>query len=419
MFILFLLSAFLTMPGFVPRILPIPVVHPYLYEPFLYAAFAGLLVARGRSRLPVPLVVFGSVFAGMILLAAANSAERTPLIQDARPLFDMLIAAATAYWYLERFPIAPVLVTVKRILWASLLLTLAGSTGALELAGRSEVASLTRAAEGADRLITAATYFSLAVVCIALAAVVIGSTTLRAALPFILPGVAILGMSFSRNNILGVGVALLWSLITRRTRGSKAVGFTKLAGLALTLGAVLLIGLQFSSSDWLQVQMNAFGERVVGGLSSEGLAVDTSAQFRRDENIAIIPRIMDSPVIGHGLGAKYKPASGPPESFQATRAPSYAHNFYYWLALKGGIAALGAFLVLVLRPVLQSSRSPSHAPVGAAVVAFAAVSFVAPMPIGFPTAALFGLLLGGAYHFSESVTVPAPDPAKSPVMRRL
>jgi O-antigen ligase len=389
----FMLSAFLTLPDGVPRVIPFLGIGLYLYEPFLYLTLIYLLVKSVGFRLPLPLVVFSLSILTMVIIGIANENGRSAMIADTRPLIDLAVAAVVAFLYLSNFSIKPVLSIVQIILWTSFALTVLGSTLGLGLAGRADENT-----ESSERLITGATYFSLAVVTVAVALLVSGTTRLKQVLPFIAPAVFILLLSFSRNNLLGIAVAVVWGILVARDSSRRISGAGRFLGLVSASGLLVAFVLALGLSPWLQEQIDGFSFRVLGGLSSES-QLDSGRDY---ENQRIVPVIAESPIVGNGVGAVYKEAYGPADGFYANRGRAYAHNFYLWLLLKGGAVALLAFMTLVAFPLVRIFRSRTSAGIGvtASLIAFLAVSVVAPMAIGFPTAALLGLLIGASYYFT-------------------
>lgn len=403
MFHLTLICGFTALPSFVPTVIATPVGGLFLFEPVLFGAVLACLGKTKAQRLPWQIILFflAAVLAWVIGLYATN--QTAPMISDVRPMVDVVLGVIAGVNAFRFVTLRSIIKTSKIILWFSLALTLAASFGVVELVGRSEVASLQGATVGAERLITPATYFALAVVCGALAALVTKTMTNRDIVMLALPAAAILFVSFSRNNLVAVGVALFWVFVATGTPGTRIA-----AALRLILGAAL-VGISVGgvvyifNPDWLQTQVTGFSERVLDGLTSDGISNDGSAQFRVQENEQIIPVIGQSPIWGHGFGSSYKAAYGPSTYFTATTAPYYAHNYFLWLMLKGGLILTAAFLALTVHPIVSSfrSRRPGAVITSAVLLAFLVVSTIAPMPNGFPTGALFGLILGAAYAASR------------------
>ncbi|MGO4653015.1 O-antigen ligase family protein [Arthrobacter sp. 2RAF22] len=416
MFHLTLVAAFLAVPAFVPKTIPTPVGGLFIFEPFLLGCVVVGLFKKGDRLVPRSLIVFGVVCVMAFIIGIANQTQSAPRIADVRPLIDVLLGVVAGANVLRFTSMERLIQSSKWILWISLGMTLAGSFGVVDLVGRSEVASLVGDTTGADRLITPATYFALAIACASIAALVITKARGRMVLTLAAPAFAIIFLSFSRNNILALCVAFAWTLIASGPAARKVAGVGKLLFIALVGGLVLASIVTVFNIPWLQEQLDGFGSRVLGGLSADAIQADGSAQFRVGENDQILPVIGTSPIWGLGFGASYKDPYGPIDYFTATTAPYYAHNYYFWLMLKGGVVALAAFAVLALRPVFiaMGANRPRLAVASAVLLAFLVVSTVAPMPNGFPTGLLFGVIAGLAHRFtSDTPSVALENTAKS------
>ncbi|WP_269997370.1 O-antigen ligase family protein [Arthrobacter sp. B2a2-09] len=410
MFHLTLVTAFLAVPAFVPKTIPTPVGGLFIFEPFLLGCVVVGLFKKGDRLVPRSLLVFIAASALAFFIGIYNQTPSVPRIADIRPLIDVVLGVVAGANILNFTSLKTLIRTTKWILWISLGMTLAGSFGVLDLVGRSEVASLVGDTTGADRLITPATYFALAVACGVIAAMVTAKASARTILSLATPAFAIIFLSFSRNNILALCVAFAWALIAAGPASRKVAGVGKLLFIALIGGVAITALMTLFDIPWLQEQLDGFGSRVLGGLSADAIQADGSAQFRVGENDQILPVIGTSPFWGLGFGAAYKDPYGPIDYFTSTTAPYYAHNYYYWLMLKGGVVALAAFALLVLRPVFAvlGANRPRLAVTSAVLLAFLVVSTVAPMPNGFPTGLLFGLLVGLAHRFTSDAPMTQP-----------
>jgi hypothetical protein len=414
MFHLTLITAFLAVPSFVPRV----VSGFFLYEPTLLGCVAVSLLRRQGRAVQKTLLTYVGVCIFAVLLGIYVRNPAGPIQNDLRPMFGMVLGVIAGANALRFTRVKSLVRTSQWIIWVSLGMTLAGSFGFVELVGRSEVASLVGATAGADRLITPATFFALATACGAVAALVSKAAPARTLVSLAVPSLAIIFLSFSRNNIMALCVAIVWVLVAAGPASRKFAGIGRLLSLAVAGAVAITSVLALFEVPWLREQLDGFGSRVLGGLSSSAIQQDGSAQYRVEENNLILPVIAESPFWGHGFGAAYRTPYGPADYFTATTAPYYAHQYYFWLMLKGGAVLLTAFATLTLRPVLVSLRGhrPRLAVVSAVLVAFLVVSFVAPMPNGFPTGLLFGLIVGLAHRLTADT--PTPDLAKSPELSK-
>ncbi len=395
--------AFAAAPSWVPQAVGLGGISIFIFEPTLFAA-ALWLASRRQRRVPKPLWGFllaATMMTGLGLWRDWNVAW---FLADARPILDLIVGAYVAYRYLAMFGYHAIVRAAGVTVWFSALLTAFSSLTGYPLSGRSEIASLTGAQEGAERLLTAAVFPSLALVCIVVALLITTRSTAGPAVFFLAPALLILLLAFSRNHVLGIAVAALAATLATPSVATKMRGVTRLLTVGLTV-SVAVAGLSLSgASPWLTSQLDSFSTRVLGGLSSDTRAVDASTQYRLSENRDALPMIKQSPVFGHGFGAEYKAPSGPAGSFFATRATSYIHNGYLWLLLKGGLVALLAFLALLLKPVLalmRGQRRPELVAVASTLLGLASVTAFAPLMIGFPTAVLFGFVIGAGFHYSN------------------
>src|SRR5207244_4303855 len=129
-----------------------------------------------------------------------------------------------------------------------------------------------------------------------------------------LPAAVISLLSFSRNHlvILAVTAAVAFAVsfgwpAIRRAAVLVAVGVFTFAVVAPT-GLFLMHDSGLGA--WLGDQLNAFSQRVLGGLSSTSLKVDPSTLARLRENTNLESAAADAPILGHGLGYAYQFAFG-------------------------------------------------------------------------------------------------------------
>lgn len=390
-------------PVFIPSGFSLGPISVKTYE-LLLVISAVYAAMKYRGRIPISLVAFGLLIAGWAMFGMLAQHEPSKIIYDVRNLLMLWASCFIACRVAGTRVVDGVLIWVKWILWVSAGLSLLASTVGLPLAGRVEDAALPVAGadvgESAVRLLTPATHLSLAVLCVLAVVVVTTRPRVKIVLIYAAPAILMVFISFSRNALLGVAVAVIFGLLASRTVGTVArtIGFTTLTAVVLGLLMISSSALDsFPAGAWLNKQMAGFSGRVLGGLTSETLTVDGSAQFRfQQENALIIPKISEAPVLGHGFGYAYKLPTGNPGSFYADFAPYYAHNFYLWILAKAGLVGLCLFLLFAVVPLVKSLKARSVVATAAAggVAALLAISFVAPIPIGSPTGLLLGALIG-------------------------
>ncbi len=316
-------------------------------------------------------------------------------------LFMALVVAATVI----NTPVAErCAVVMKWVLWGSVVLILTASTAGIALAGRSEQAALVGESAEATRYLTAATYPALATLCICVALAVLGTVPFRVTWSWTLPSILILFLAFSRNHILGIAITVIAALVALRSLNAAFAATARIVLGGTTIGAIAFLAASPAMSDlpgmkWVTVQVNSYSARVVEGINSDTLQRDPSALFRQEENDLLRQSVYEAPVFGHGFGYAYKPPAGGRGTWMFEQAPYYAHNFYLWATAKTGIVGLilfgAATVTPVLIPILRTGSSSRLASgISAAALGFLAISFVAPMPLGSPTAAILGAMVG-------------------------
>lgn len=402
---LFTVFAFASVPA--PLLAAIPVsglvVRPY--ELILVPAVVCVLVKEHRRPyVNRRLAVFGVAVLGAIGLGMANAHSVFRIFGDIRYVLYML----GAYLVFSTVAHVPSRVRVLGrvllwILWVSAVASIMVSVGAATFGRRERSASLESDAVGAAaRLLSPATYPSLAVLCGILALVSLARISTRTALVYAIPAAVVVALSFSRNSFLGLGGALLFALIAAACAGViwrpiiVAIGVT--SGLVAVVLLAAAIFRNTGIGGWLDLQVSSFNERVLGGLTESGLANDGSAQFRfQQEDYYLEQQIANSPLIGHGMGYPYKPLlTGRTFGDKSEYLRYYAHNTYLWLWVKSGVLGLLAFIYAFATPIFGALRTRGDVAIaaGAATAGLLSCGFVVPMPLGTPTAVLLGAVAG-------------------------
>jgi O-antigen ligase len=273
----------------------------------------------------------------------------------------------------------------------------------------------------AFRVITPADQPAMAVLSALVAASIIGRVRPATYLMLGTPSLVITLLAFARNTLLQLAVAavvafvagLCWSSV-RQTAVSTVVGGVLLA--VLVPGSLFLLQ-HTSAGDWLGDQFTGFNNRVLGGVSSEALAVDGSALARQAEDLNLHRAMAEAPVFGHGLGYAYQQPFGRPGSFTATIGTTYAHNFYLWWLTKAGVVGMAAFALFALMPLIRALRcaTPSAKISVAVCVSLLVTCTVTPLPEGFGALTL-GLALGSAMAFASRGRTERSGAEQTPVL---
>lgn len=221
-------------------------------------------------------------------------------------------------------------------------------------------------------------------------------------------GAAIVVLSLSRQLLVGLAVGTLaWVFVrggaARMTRIFIAsVPFLVVGALVVSL--LTAVGAGIGSEGLIGRQLGGFSERVLGGLTSEGVSEDAGTAWRQRENQFAIELIRAEP-LGTGFGRPYRPefaieAFGDPTFFRR-----WVHNVYLWYGTKGGVLGLFAVGLVTVGPLFAAIRRSRRAesgrdPVAEVAVpilfAFGVMSLVDPVIInassGVVTAAVLVLL---------------------------
>lgn len=400
-----LVAAFVTLPVWIPRTVAAVGLTFQVYEVLLLLAALAWLLSGKRNR-----ATDNTAFIALVLLVTAFGLsylarlELSAIIFETRRLVVLAIAVFVAGRAFRTIGARYVQV-LSATLWFSLALTLFASLTDLDLGQRVLAASLEYGdASAAVRLITDATYPSVAVLTTCICLYLMGRLPTAMWGALVLPAFLIVLLSFSRNPLIslafGVAVAI-WHSPSVAT-AARAIRLIVLTGLAVAVAWLFaLLDSGGPIAHWLSAQTAGFTDRVLGGLSAQALATDSSTLYRTDqENPYLETAFWQSPLIGHGFGFEYKPAfTGRYYASEeiAIQASRYAHQFYLWLAVKTGLVGLAMFLFLALRPALRAlRRNTPHLTTAfaSALLGMMAQSFFAPMPVGSPTSLLFGALLG-------------------------
>jgi hypothetical protein len=403
---LFMISTWTVFPSFVPSFVVIEHHQVYLDEllivfPLIYAWRFG----RPSSYANIRVLVFGMAILISLSIGVDHLGFSNYVDTDFRGLAMLLLA----FWIASRVAGMPesriYLRVLKWILWWSATITVVSSATGFAINAttsdpvlHSDLVTSTASTVATDstRFQTIATPLALVVLCGGIALIVAGRLTLKAIAPYLIPAMVISFLSFSRNVVLGIAVALVFVVVTDRFAMGIGRAIRRVIGGILIVAVLLLMISLGLAGGWLHNQLSAYDGRVVHGLSPSEQSTDSSVLYRQTENRALLSAIGASPILGHGFGYEYKAPYGDPGSFTATDGTIYAHDFYLWDTAKTGILGLLAFIYLGITPLRRSRRIGSAGlAIGAAAAAILVVSYVAPFPEDPASGApLVGALIG-------------------------
>jgi O-antigen ligase len=404
-----MIFAFTALPAFVPVQYNVAGTTVRAHEPFLLVAVLYAMVKfKASRRLNLITLAFASVVAIGFVVAIAEQNEGAKLLYDARPLAEGAAMVFVAVRVLGTEVAQAAMRVTKWLLWVSAAVVLAGGVLGIQVGGRTEEASLADpygTSGAATRLLTNATFPALAVLCAVAALVIARRATLGGTWVYSVPALLVTILSFSRNSILAVAVAILFAVIATRTASAALRAFgVVLVSVAAFACLVILnpVLATLPGGDFVNTQVTSYSTRVIGGLSSTVQATDSSVLFRASEDAWLLRGIASSPLVGHGFGFAYKPSAGT-SSFTLDYAPYYAHNFYLWLGVKTGLAGALMFVMSIAGSLVRALKESSMTAfsVSAALVGLLAASYVAPTPIGSTSSILFGALVGALAYATE------------------
>ena len=217
---------------------------------------------------------------------------------------------------------------------------------------------------------------------ILLALLVVDSHSPRNGIRFFLAGVTGVGVliTFNRNFWIGVAVVLAFWIILL---GGKERVRLATWGFSAVLAAIpLLLAFSLISEARTAQTLGAVVGRV-SSLVQSNVLEETSLTFRYREDSYALSQMTSLPVLGLGLGAKYRPWD-PMLDWEQYDGRAYIHNGHYWLILNTGFLGYFLFaaasLIFIVRGLRQWRRLSTPFERGIALVlptTFAALAVVA------------------------------------------
>lgn len=400
----------------------------------LLLPLAALVALRRGSRIGRLDLLAWAYTAVMAFQAAVGVVRKQPFeafTQDLRGPVYLICGYFIASRLLRAGTIATVVRVAGLILWYTAgLMVVTILTGAEILSGRTEAVRAYDAVQtqefDATRFIVNSKGLAFMVLVAALAVLMSRRSTERhrwVAGLLGLPAFTITFLGYARATTLALGLCVLvLVLLARRLQlsgprvgGALLVLVGMLAALALTGSGALLNDPQGNA---LARQVAGFEERVVGGLSEDG--VDSPGnQYRLLENRYALQTAATNPLFGQGIGAAYHPTFVRDSQLQAFKTnpefgSRFIHNGWLWYLVKTGAVGLVVALALLLVPVLRTVWWRDRLPEISAVDVGIAVSILGLMVIHafepdlhrVGTAPVVGAALG---YLSLRATASAPS----------
>lgn len=419
-----IVSSFAVTPAFLPSQIDVSGVTVFPYEPFVAAASLWTWSrARSDGRMARRLLVLSVVTVAGVMHGFQTGVPEKAL-GEGRALLTFVGFAFIASHVAGTPEQVRSLRAICGVLWWSAGLTVLASATGLRLAGRADEVGLGltsgfAAATGATRYITNATHLAIVVACGCVGLLAAGRSSVSRAAGLLVPSLTVLGLSFSRNHLIGLLAAGLFGVVAIPSirHASRTIARAAAAGLVvvvLIVAAPQLRGLP--GLGFVAVQLDAYSERVVAGLSTDVRSQDYSVRYRADETKALVASISERPLEGHGLGYPYRPLQA---RYVDDALRFYGHNLYLWLTVKIGLIGLAIFLWVALVPALSWWRSQGDRGLtaAAAVIGILAVAIVAPPPFTTIGAAVGLLSRPAVLRQRASGRAVAPDPDRSSAAR--
>jgi O-antigen ligase len=152
-------------------------------------------------------------------------------------------------------------------------------------------------------------------------------------------------ITFTRSFWVQVGLAIvILAVITRRKEKQQLVRY---GILAIVVGAVLIIISYVNPGNRFSRLTIATIDRLATLFEVDTLAED-SLEWRTVENSYVWDQVKEHPLLGLGLGAKYRPWDERIDYEERTwfDARFYIHNSHYWILLKGGALSYLCLMIL-------------------------------------------------------------------------
>lgn len=428
-FALCLFAAFTSWPASVSRSVSV-VGFPVQYYEILLVLVALSILLRQRTVqgigwvIPLALVLVVGVAIGLY----SNTIDLASIVYDVRRITTVVVAAFVAS-QVGLVNLRLYAVVVAAILWVSSVFVVIASVTHLDIGQRELIASLEGGdGDAASRILTETTYLAGVVFAGILYMFVTGSLNakFRVVSIWLVPSLLLVILSFSRNILIGLTVAVLAALCASFSVAAARRVSAAVAAVVVVIPFVgwalwnLPSGPLRSVFGWGRLQWDGFSNRVIDGVRPSSIRSDGSIQYRTDqENPFLYSAIDSSPILGHGFGYAYKPFyTGRQYRYMSDTAEllgtQYAHNFYLWLAVKVGVlgvAICAATILLAMARVLRAARRQDpRLPAGVAGTVIAcltgvlAQSVVAPLPNGMPSAVLVGCLIGLLFALATCVS---------------
>ncbi|MBM7241662.1 O-antigen ligase family protein [Rhodococcoides fascians] len=407
-------SCAVPLPSWIPTSVSVGGVSVIAYDVIgfsLLGVVAFKLVSDHIKLHVVPFVYVVILMFG-VAVGIAGNAPVTGILQDLRgPVIVLacalslhIIASENPSW-IGRYGVRVVGLTV---IWSAIASVVSLFVGTSWISGRFISAALYTSGNvedfGLPRILLNSGRLSTAVLCFVVASSVAGlipQHLKKFAILVGLSGFVVVILSFSRNGIVSLLIALVAAMVLSVSVFASV--WRVLAGLSifgLTLyGTWLFIASVSADARELlnSVYYGVIG-RSIGGLSSDVITEEGSGQWRVVESNLAAESILSRPLTGTGFGVPYRgPVLG--DVFRGNSGFGYIHNSFLWVATKLGlpvlilvVVAFGVALALLLTSSLRRG-SGLALPVLVVLVSLLPTLIIAPVPFAPSGAIVVGILI--------------------------
>jgi O-antigen ligase len=372
-----------------PLGLPVGEARITVYDVLLVVALVSALRRPAPTHLGPLLPLAGAAAAVGLLLGLAGGASTAVWVDEARSVLYLL-----AGLLLSRYTTSEHLVAraglVAGILWISLLVVISNVVLGVSVAASEGQAHLSRGSGGtgssavtfaATRYVTVTTHLAVFVLGALLCYAALSTAHRELRVPRLLllslfvPAFVLTVLSFSRNTVLGLAAALLFTLLATRSFTSYVALVVKSAGAVAALALLAFLLLPTPTRE----VASTYAGRVLVGTSLQSLELDPGVQFRSIEVDYATDSVRQHPLFGIGFGTSYRPdlAQDPFPADASTYSRSYVHNWYLWLATKLGLLGLVPVVALFALALARAlTAGPASKLLGTGLVTTLAASVV-------------------------------------------
>jgi len=159
-------------------------------------------------------------------------------------------------------------------------------------------------------------------------------------------------LTFSRASWMGTTLALfLLAYLLRRQGGQRLVGL----GLVVTFLAAMILLVVLARPESQVARLASSSIERLSTVMGGKLFMDSSFRWRYAEYEYALPQVVSHPLLGLGLGARYRPFDARLD-YEFFDGRAYVHNGHLWVLLKTGLLGYGGLLWLSLAFLIRGFK---------------------------------------------------------------